>query len=371
MNSLNKRNFPLSTLYLYLTGSCNLNCRHCWIDPKFRESTKDIGYNEIESIVKEAIPLGLKGVKITGGEPLLHPDIIKIIYGLHSLNMRIGIETNGTLLSKEIVKAFKRTKTFVAVSMDGPSPEVNDYIRGVRGAFDKTLKGIRLLRREGVNFQIITCLYKGNRENLKEMIEFARDLGASSLKINPILPISRAERMDGELLTTLEIINLHREFEEEIMRMERPKVIFDIPIAFKSLKEIKRDGSGTCGILNILGVLHDGTAALCGIGEHIEEMKFGNILKIGIREIWEENETLNLLRDSLPRNLKGICGDCIFKNYCLGKCRAQVFYEKRDLLAPFSFCQEAYDLGLFPELRLWTNRERVELAIDEKGLFAG
>ena len=67
----------LRTIYFYLTDGCNLRCRHCWIDPMYRN--KEDGHSFLPfdlfvSIIKEAKELGLKGVKLTGGEPLLHPN---------------------------------------------------------------------------------------------------------------------------------------------------------------------------------------------------------------------------------------------------------------------------------------------------------
>ncbi len=344
---------PLTTIYLYLTGSCNLNCRHCWIDPYFEGSPREVlPWSELRKIIVEAKELGLQSVKLTGGEPFLHPQAVEVMYGLQELELGVTVETNGTLIGERQAKALKDTSAFFSISIDGPTAELHDDLRGVKGALKRTLKGIEYVRAEGLSFQVIACLHRGNRHAIVEMMEFSRSLGASSLKINPITGTARADEMEsgGELLTIPEILEAYREMKTAVP--QDFQLSFDLPPAFLGLKEFTNNSCGTCGILNLLGVLHDGSAGLCGIGEHIEGMNFGDLRQLGVRKVWEETETLKLLRDGVPDKLKGVCGMCLFKSYCLGKCVANTYYETGDLLGPFGFCQQAYDQGLFPNTRL-------------------
>jgi radical SAM protein with 4Fe4S-binding SPASM domain len=187
------------------------------------------------------------------------------------------------------------------------------------------------------------------------MIHLAKGLGANSLKINNIASSKRSDKIKkgGMLLTIPEIININNKIANGTIEKNGLVVIFDIPPAFKTIKEIQKEKFSTCRILNLLGVLHNGHAGLCGISASMPELDFGNILKVGLKEIWEESEVLNYLRKNFPDNIEGICSKCIFKKgYCRGKCIANTYYEKRDLLAGFTFCQEAYEQGLFPETRI-------------------
>ncbi len=73
---------PLNQFYFYLTEGCNLACRHCWLAPKLdREGTlyPTLPVDLFETAIREAKPLGLKAVKLTGGEPLLHPQFLQLI----------------------------------------------------------------------------------------------------------------------------------------------------------------------------------------------------------------------------------------------------------------------------------------------------
>ena len=356
MPSSNNAVPPLRTIYLYITGSCNLNCRHCWIEPDFGDrAKKHLPWATLKTIFEQAKEIGLQSVKVTGGEPFLHPEMVEILYALKAMDLHVTMETNGTLIGAREAQALKDNQVTFSISIDGPNAELHDDLRGVQGAFERTLRGIEAVRQEGLSFQIITCLHRGTRHSLREMAAFAQELGANSLKINPITGVGRSEEMDehGELLSVPEILEVYHELKDQLPPEDNFRVIFDVPPAFKSLDEIKKKGFGTCGILGILGVLHDGRGGLCGIGEHVKELDFGSLLEPGaVKRMWEENAVLNSIREYIPHQLKGICGRCMVKNYCLGKCVADTYVKTGDLFAGFTFCEEAYALGLFPETRL-------------------
>jgi SynChlorMet cassette radical SAM/SPASM protein ScmF len=346
---------PLRSIYLYLTGSCNLNCRHCWIDPAFETGPgKYLPWSDLKGILEQARDLGLRHVKVTGGEPFLHPEICEILPAMKAMDLDLGMETNGTLIKEKEARALKEAKVRFSVSLDGPSAEVHEALRGVKGCFEKTLQGIEALRREGLRFQIIFCLYRKNQEFLPAMVSFARDLGAHSLKINPITGMARSDKMKeaGELLSVTEVLALHGRLAGQGAGQNGFRVILDVPAAFQSLREISSHGLCSCGVLNMLGVLHNGRAGLCGIGEHVKALDFGNLLDLGVRRVWEENEVLLSLRQNVPQNLSGICGRCMLKRYCLGKCLAQTYCETGDLFQGYPFCEDAFRNRLFPETRL-------------------
>jgi radical SAM protein with 4Fe4S-binding SPASM domain len=81
-------------------------------------------------------------------------------------------------------------------------------------------------------------------------------------------------------------------------------------------------------------------------------MVFGDATRVSLADVWAGNPVLREIRKGLPRSLKGVCGDCVVKNLCLGSCIAQNYYRSRDLWAPFWYCEEAKRLGLFPDSRL-------------------
>jgi SynChlorMet cassette radical SAM/SPASM protein ScmF len=111
-------------------------------------------------------------------------------------------------------------------------------------------------------------------------------------------------------------------------------------------------GCGVCGIHRILGVLADGSYALCGIGETVPELIFGHASGDPLDGVWNGHPVLREIREGMPKRLGGVCGECLMKGVCLGSCIAQNYYRDRSLWASNWFCEEARELGLFPATRL-------------------
>ncbi len=345
---------PLREIYLYLTGGCNLNCRHCWISPVYENETERwLPWADLLPIFEEARELGLGAVKITGGEPFLHPEILDVLGSVKEMGLRVRVETNGTLVGEKEARVIREVKAAVAISLDGTDAEMHDRLRGVKGAFEQALEGARCLKAEDIPFQVIMSLHRGNREQIFQMPEFVAGLGARSFKINPITGMTRSDELarGGELLSVREILLIHEKLLARGNSVAGVEIMFDIPPAFKPRAELMANPTCSCGVLNILGVLHDGHGGLCGIGERVEELDFGDLRELGVKKVWVDTPALNELREKLPRGLEGICGRCMLKHYCLGKCVARTYYDDRTLTGAFSFCREADEEGVFPESR--------------------
>ena len=346
---------PLSLLYIYLADQCNLSCRHCWISPEFSNTKGNvIPIDSLKKTIVEAKELGLQSVKLTGGEPLLYEKIYELLDFLEKEDIGVIIETNGILLNARIVEKLKSCKLDqVSVSLDASTPDLHDELRGVKGSFVRTMTGLELLSRHEVGFQIIMTLYRRNSREIDGLISLSKDVGAESLKINPLLPCGRGKVIfdNAENLSPGELIQLYRLVEKKWPPNDEIEIIFDLPIALRSIKDIKSRGIVECRILNILGILANGDYSLCGIGQTMEELRMGNIHKDSIKDVWQDNPILNDLRHDLPRRLKGVCGRCIFRFQCLGSCRANAYAMNKDLFAPYFLCQESYELGLFPDSR--------------------
>jgi SynChlorMet cassette radical SAM/SPASM protein ScmF len=355
------RSYPLTQLYFYLTKGCNLRCRHCWISPQFQGEGRSHPYLDLDlfrSIVAQAKPLGLTTVKLTGGEPLIHPHIVEIVEHIRSEGLRLTVETNGVCCTPELAAHMKScTNAFVSVSLDGSDAQTHEWVRGVPGCFEAAVTGIRNLARAGLAPQVIMTLMRRNRDQIESLVALAESLGAGSIKFNVVQPTARGESMHsrGETLGIEELVELGTWVERELIPSTRMRIVFSHPAAFRPLSRMfgdNGDGAGTCGVFSILGVLGDGTFALCGIGESVNELVFGHAATDRLDEIWENNPVLQQIRESLPGRLKGVCRDCILKATCLGSCIAQNYYRSGELWAPFWYCELAKERGLFPETRL-------------------
>jgi SynChlorMet cassette radical SAM/SPASM protein ScmF len=353
--------YPLTQLYFYLTEGCNLRCRHCWIAPKYQSEGQPkpaLDFDLFRSIVEQAKPLGLSGVKLTGGEPLLHSQIHEILEFVRISGLRLTVESNGLLCTPELARKMAAcNNSFVSVSLDSADAETHEWVRGVPGCFEAALEGIRNLVKAGLRPQIIMAIMRRNRDQMEAVVRLAESLDAGSVKFNVVMPTARGEKMheSGETLTIKELVDLGIWVENTLSACTSLKLYYSHPLAFRPLSKMfgnNGNGCGVCGIVGILGVLGNGSYALCGIGETVAELTFGHAAKDRLEDVWNNTPVLMELREGLPHRFEGICGDCLMKGRCLGSCIAQNYYRSKDIWAPFWYCEEAQRKGIFPKPRI-------------------
>jgi SynChlorMet cassette radical SAM/SPASM protein ScmF len=246
---------------------------------------------------------------------------------------------------------------FISVSLDGADAQTHEWVRGVEGCFEAAMAGIRNLVAAGVRPQVIMTLMRRNVDQIEAVVRLSESLGCSSVKFNIVQPTARGVKMHeaGETLSIREIVRLGERVENELSAGTMLPLHYSHPVAFRPLGTMYgREGSGCskCDVHRILGVLADGTYALCGIGETVPELNFGHSLRDLLVDVWNANSVLREIRQGLPQRLEGVCGDCLMKGVCLGSCIAQNYYRSNSLWASFWYCEEAERLGLFPETRL-------------------
>jgi SynChlorMet cassette radical SAM/SPASM protein ScmF len=355
------RTYPLNQIYFYLTEGCNLRCRHCWIAPKYQSENNSypaLDLDLFKSIIERAKPLGLRGVKLTGGEPLLHPKIKEILEYIQTQDLSLTVETNGVLCTAQLASKIADCKNpFVSVSLDGADSPTHEWVRGVEGCFEEAIAGLRNLVSASLKPQVIMTIMHHNKEQMEKMVRVAENLGAGSVKFNILQPTARGERMHftGEALDIQELVDLGKWVENTLSASTDLNLYYDHPMAFRPLGKMfgqNGDGCGVCGILGIIGVLANGSYALCGIGETVSDFVFGHAAMNSLKHVWTNTPVLQEIREELPHRLQGICGHCLMKEICLGSCLAQNYYRSKSLWEPFWFCAEAHNRGLFPETRI-------------------
>jgi SynChlorMet cassette radical SAM/SPASM protein ScmF len=346
---------PLTSYYVYLTAGCNLACRHCWLSPTFQPNGGTGGhldYDLFALAIEEGLPLGLGQVKLTGGEPLLHPDFTRMVDLLREKELGLTIETNGTLLTQPLANYLKdkSTLSFISVSLDGATPESHDAFRGVKGSFEQACQGIRHLVEVGYRPQVIMSLHPGNVGEIEALVQLAERLRAGSVKFNLVQPSGRGELMvrRDQAIDIQHMVELGKRLERDLQKRASIRLFYSWPMAFFSLKRLMVPEGYSCNIFNTLGVLPAGDMAMCGIGIPVPELRYGLLGQDRVAEVWASNPILIDLRKSLPANLSGICGECILRDECLGTCVAQNYHLAGQLTAPYWFCQAAESAGLFP-----------------------
>jgi len=351
---------PLSTYYLYMAGSCNLACRHCWITPGYLTSSevdngeKSLPFELYELAIREGKPLGLGHIKFTGGEPFVHPQVEKMLVYATEHQLGVTIETNGTLITEGRAR-FLREKTsvsFVSVSLDGATSGTHDYMRSVPGSFARAQAGIRHLIAAGIHPQVIMSLYEGNIDEIEPLTQWAVSVGCASIKLNIIQDTGRGGNFKERVNGIERLVKLGYWVERDLQARVPIPIHYSWPPAFKTIRQLGyRGGCDSCSVHSILGILHTGQMSMCGIGVQQDELVYGILGEVSLADIWKNHPVLIQIRDSIPDKLSGICGNCMLRDTCMGFCPAENYQRMRNLQAPFWFCEMADQAGLFPKAR--------------------
>jgi MoaA/NifB/PqqE/SkfB family radical SAM enzyme len=159
------------------TRNCNLSCVHCRASatcgPYSDELDTQAAYKLLDQIAEVARPI----IILTGGEPLMRNDIFDIAAYGNAKGMRMVMSPNGTLVTQEIIEKMVASGIQrLSISLDGAGAESHDRFRGVEGAYDGALRGIRNAKAAGIEFQINTTITKTNLDQIPKILELAESL---------------------------------------------------------------------------------------------------------------------------------------------------------------------------------------------------
>lgn len=196
----------LDTLWLQVSGTlCNIACKHCFVSagPKV-DLHKMMSVEQVERALDDGAGAGMRSVWFTGGEPLLHPNILELV-DLALARAPLGILTNGMLITDGLADAlaerFVRApyNLEIRVSLDGRSPEENDRIRG-RGVFDAACEGIRRLAARGVEPIVAASILNDlDGPTQAQFADLLRSLGVSKPRVKwiPAFRLGRESARKG------------------------------------------------------------------------------------------------------------------------------------------------------------------------------
>ena len=183
----------LKQVFLYLVDACNLSCVQCLykLDIGFQASKKEIDFEDVVKLISDFREMGAKKLTLMGGEPTLYKSLLELIKKSKELGYEyVRIDTNGQFDSKLLEKTEFKMLDEVTFSMDGPTAQINDPIRG-KGSFEKCVANIKRAKELGYNIDITSCISKEmikRDENgnlyLDRMIRFAEELGIEKINFH-------------------------------------------------------------------------------------------------------------------------------------------------------------------------------------------
>lgn len=217
---------------------CNMNCDMCYVrlskeemEAKGRLRTVD-EWLEIGRQMKDA---GVLFLLLTGGEPFLHPEFRKLYLGLKEMGMILTINTNGTLVDEDLAEFLGAHKPRrVNITLYGTDEETYANLCHYPGGYEKTLRGIRLLRKYGVDVKVGGSLARANKDDLDKLLDFQNELNIP-VRVDTYmmpatrerdLPYNRQSRLDPEEAAEARIHALKREMGPELFRQYVRQAIY-------------------------------------------------------------------------------------------------------------------------------------------------
>jgi len=169
---------------LYITNYCTLKCSHCFFNLNNELNTAELGWEDILTILDDAQKNKVFLLRISGGDPLLHKDILKIISETKKRKILPLIGATGTNINSSLAqKLNKAGLPSVQVSLDGATEATNAFFRGEKTHFSETLASIKTLQEAGLKVNIAICLDKNNYQDIDALLQLARDYNIYKLKV--------------------------------------------------------------------------------------------------------------------------------------------------------------------------------------------
>ncbi len=330
-----------------VTRTCNLHCIHCRAAAVDKPYPGELTTQECLSVIDQITAFARPIIIVTGGEPLLRPDVFDIVkYGTDK-GLRMVMAPNGTLLTEDVARRLKACGVQrISISIDGASAEVHDDFRQMPGAFEGSMRGIRAANAVGLDFQINSSITARNLGEIPKILDLAVKLGAKGLHIFMLVPTGRGENLKGVEISPEQYEQALNWFYEQ-----RDKVPFHLkatcaPQYYRILRQrAEAEGKkvtpedygldavtrGCLGGQSFCFISHVGQLQPCGY----LELDCGNVRREGFERAWKESPIFKQLRD--PKCYKGKCGICKYLRVC-GGCRARAYAKTGDYLGEEPCC---------------------------------
>jgi MoaA/NifB/PqqE/SkfB family radical SAM enzyme len=160
-----------------VTNRCNLRCKHCYISAEDRAYSDELTTQEAKSFINDLAEMKIPVLLLSGGEPLIRPDVFELGRYATNLNLRVVVSTNGTLITPQVARKIKDAGIqYVGVSVDG-LPDTHDRFRGMKGAFDKAIAGIRNSLDAGVKAGMRMTITADNNDDLPGVFDLVEKEG--------------------------------------------------------------------------------------------------------------------------------------------------------------------------------------------------
>ena len=319
-----------------VTRECNMKCSHCYINATEKKLNNELTTQEAKNLMDQIYQVSSPLLILSGGEPLLRPDIFELITYGSKKGLKMGLGSNGSFIDNSVARKLKEAGiTTVSISLDSNIPAQHDEFRGVAGAWEKAVEACKALRKNNVLVQVNTTLTQQNYNQIDDIMSLAESIGVENFHLFFLVPTGR-----GTKLTDIS----PEKYEEMITKTFAKTVNHKLNVRPSCAPQFMRIAKGTG--LDMRQWIRGCIAGLyyCRIYPNGDvtpcpylPIKLGNIREQSFKGIWFNSKVFKDLRD--PNSLKGKCGVCEYRSLC-GGCRARAYGLSNDFI---DYCGDLHE----------------------------
>ncbi len=334
-----RRRPPGPVVIWNLIRRCNLNCRHCYALSTDVDFAGELSLAEVETVMADLRGFGVPVLILSGGEPLLRPDIFEISAHAKALGFYTALSTNGTLIDDAMADRIAGIGyDYVGISLDGIGA-VHDTFRRQDGAFDAALAGLRRCRDRGVKVGMRFTMTEANHESLPPLLDLMEAEAVDKFYLSHLVYSGRGNRYrddDAMHRTTREMMDLlferclasveagaSREYVTGNNDADGPYFLHWVKQRFPDRAahieaKLEAWGGNASGVnvanIDNLGNVHPDT--------HWWHYDLGNVRERAFSEIWPDTcDPIMAGLKAESRNISGRCGECRHFAICNGNTR--------------------------------------------------
>lgn len=322
-----------------VTRACALACRHCRAEAIHRRDPRELRGEMAERFLDQVARAKPKVFVLTGGDPMMRPDLLDLVYGATRRGLQVAISPSATprFAKADLCKFRDVGLKRVSLSIDGATRETHDAFRGVPGTWDRTMESIVAAREAGLEVQINTTFTRQNIGQFDEFVSLLAEIRPSLWSVFQLVPTGRAKCED--LLSGEELESLFEKFYDLSLRVPYPiKTTEGQHYRRVAMQHWRRNPSTPKPVLlpindgnGFVFVSHTGDIQPSGF----LPITAGNVREDELLDVYRNAPLFRELRDA--DLLKGKCAHCEYRALCGGS-RARAYAMTGDYLAEEPLC---------------------------------
>ncbi|MBS0012328.1 MAG: 12,18-didecarboxysiroheme deacetylase [Desulfobacterales bacterium] len=340
-----------------ITQRCNLKCIHCYAHAKARQQDNELTTDEGKALIDDLAGMGVPVLLFSGGEPLMRKDMPELAQYAVEKGMRAVISTNGTLIDSKTAGVLKDIGlSYVGISLDG-SRDINDRFRGVDGAFDQALEGIRNAKQAGIKVGLRFTINRFNAEEIPALFDLLEQMDIPRICFYHLVYAGRGSTLVNDDVSheqTRRLLDLIMDRTKDLHDRGKPKEVLTVdnhadgPYVY--LRMLRENPDRAAEVLDLLQ-MNEGNNSGRGIGciswdgeVHADQFwrhhSFGNVRQRPFSEIWTDTSADPLLArlKEKKNHVKGRCARCRWLDICGGNFRVRAEAVTGDVWAPDPAC---------------------------------